>query len=41
MSLYKPEDYMQKSPPEPSEQVDDVVIEDIPDEPINLDNIPF
>ena len=32
----------QQSKPEPSKQVDDVVITDIPEEdPINLDNIPF
>lgn len=39
MSLYNPEDYVKK-PLEPSEQVDDVVIEDIPDK-IDLDSIPF
>lgn len=38
MSLYDPERVVEKKP---SEEEQDVVIEDIGDEPINLDDIPF
>lgn len=41
MSLYNPEDYKPKAITANPPQEDDVVIEDIPDEPIDLSNIPF